>query len=276
MATPEPADPTRVLKPWAPLERLRPVNLQAVIRLVRDYDRTGRALRLIQRHFKPELARYGDLSQAGWWEILADLFNLIEQAGWFAINWEALNQGWAYWQGDPAENGHHLATYLHYIPVRLYGLTAETRFEIPPLELMYALFAEGVDVVSTELLVQVELYDGLDEWREHNRHLAWRWLYDIEADAGRYPEPVRWLPELVRWACGLTRNAILDQHFEPQRLGPWYGWERIEEITTAWRRAKPTIDQGQRLMAWTDADEARLGLLADCLMEGRNYDHLDW
>ena len=53
---------------------------------------------------------------------------------------------------------------------------------------------------------------------------VWERLRAIEADPGRYPEPVRWLPELARYACGRTGNPILDCELDPGGQGPWFSW----------------------------------------------------
>jgi hypothetical protein len=99
-------------------------------------------------------------------------------------------------------------------------------------------------------------------------------LLAIETDPGCYPEPVRWLPELVRWACGKTGNFILDRPASPPYLH--LGWDQLLEVKTAWLRARPLLAQRDRLMRWYEQDPARLTLLADVLMDGKNHDYLDW
>jgi hypothetical protein len=145
------------------------------------------------------------------------------------------------------------------------------------MELMRALLNDPfVEEVSPDLLTAVEIYDGLSDWTEADRETAWERLRAIEADPGRYPEPVRWLPELARWACGRTGNFILDQSFDLNR-GPWLSWQNdLEQVRTAWRRARPVIDQFHRLIDWVEADQSRLTLLTYALMEGTHYDHLEW
>ena len=48
----------RLLKPWALLERLRPVQVVAFQLRLREYERLGLGLRLIQQHFPAALAEY--------------------------------------------------------------------------------------------------------------------------------------------------------------------------------------------------------------------------
>ncbi|MBN1220819.1 MAG: hypothetical protein JXM69_17995 [Anaerolineae bacterium] len=273
--------PGQVIRPRAWLGRLRPVTLTGFQYRLGEYERLGRGLRLIEQYFPAALADDGDLSGKGWWEVLAHLANLVEEADWFTINWPVLNDAWSHWMENPdEERGDHLAVFLHYVPVTLYGFTdTESLFDCPPMELLHALLAEcEIHAVSSQLLIDSELYDHLDEWTPQERESAWRLLQQIEADPGRYAEPVRWLPELARWAGHRTGNVMLDQHFDPYREGPWFTWREpdVEQLKTAWRRAKPVIEVLDRLLAWYEQDHGRLAQLADFLMNGGNCHDLAW
>lgn len=267
------------LRPWAPLLRLRPVKVETLISQLNNYERTIAGLRLIERHFPAALAGYDDLGQTGWWEIVAHLNNLVEESGWWEADWSALNEAWAWWMEDPGENGERLARYLTYIPARHYGLDPETILTFPPLELLHVLLDGTAGVASTDLLIAIELYDGIDQWSETDREAAWALLETIEADPGLYAEPVRWLPELARWACRRTGNHLLDRTFDPDGDGPRLRWAveaEVEQTRSAWRRARPLIAQFKRLMEWYEADTSRLTFLANFLMEGINHEQLDW
>jgi hypothetical protein len=267
------------LRPWAALPRLRPVKVETLTRQLSNYERTVSGLRRVEQHFPEALVDYTDLAQTGWWEILAHLNNLVEEAGWWEVNWAALNEAWAWWMEEPTENGDRLALFLTYIPARHYGLTQETILKYPPLELLYVLLDGAAGVASADLLIAIELYDGIDQWRQTDRDAAWARLHAIEADPGLYPEAVRWLPELARWACRRTGNHLLDREFDPNNDGPWLRWEaesEVEQTRSAWRRARPVIEQFRRLMDWYEADPSRLTLLANFLMEHINHEQLDW
>ena len=112
---------------------------------------------------------------------------------------------------------------------------------------------------------------------ETDREAAWARLHRIEADPGRYPQPVRWLPELARYACGRTGNPILDCELDPGGQGPWFSWAAdLEQVRAAWRRAQPVLAQFRNLITWSEAGSSRLTLLATSLMEGIDYDQLEW
>ncbi|MBE7556815.1 MAG: hypothetical protein HS126_37710 [Anaerolineales bacterium] len=200
--------PNAQLRPWAALPRLRPVKVETLTNQLSNYERTIIGLRLVEQHFPEALADYGDLAQTGWWEILAHLNNLVEEAGWWEVNWTALNEAWAWWMEESKENGDRLAIFLTYIPVRHYGLNQDTILKFPPMELLYVLLDGSVGVASSDLLIAIELYDGIDQWDQADRDAAWARLHAIEADPGLYPEAVRWLPELARWACHRTGNHL--------------------------------------------------------------------
>lgn len=279
---PDPAGgqpPQAQLRPWALLQRLRPVKVETLAAQLSNYERTVIGLRLVEKYFPDALADYGDLAQTGWWEVLAHLNNLVEEAGWWEVNWAALNEAWAWWMEEPKENGDRLALFLNYIPARHYGLNQETILKFPPMELLYVLLDGSAGVASSDLLVAIELYDGIDQWSQADRDGVWDRLHTIEADPGLYAEPVRWLPELARWACHRTGNHLLDRDFDPYHDGPWLNWvseSDVEQTRSAWRRARPVIEQFRRLMEWYEADTSRLTLLANFLMEGINHEQLDW
>jgi hypothetical protein len=275
----DPPEATR-LRPWALLQRLRPIQLATLARQLHTYERLNLGLQLLDHHFPTTLPEYTDLSSTGWWEVLADLVNRVEQAGWFQVNWPALNRAWAYWMEDPEEGGDHLAAFLHYMPVTLYGFSdGETIFDEPVIELLHTLLADcDVQTVSAQLLIDCEIYDDLDDiWRDADRQAAWTLLSQIEADPGRYPEPARWLPELARWACHRTGNVMLDRSFDPHHDGPWFTWaDDLAEIKHAWRRAQPLLKALQRVTAWCEQDNTHIAKLAHFIMEGGSTDELTW
>ena len=180
---------------------------------------------------------------------------------------------------DEDEADSPLANFLHYIPVQLYGFTAEDFYdsENRVYELFWVLLKSDVTPTGTEVLLEAELYDMLDEWTEQDRATIWQRLEGIEADPGQYPEPAQALPSVARWVCGRSGNFMLDQGFDPYSNGPWFTWEEdLYQVREAWQRAKPVLDYGYRLEQWYQKDSSNLSKLAQFLMEGTNYDEFDW
>jgi len=262
------------LRPHALLSRFRPLRLDTLQCRIRYFQRTGLALGLFRTHF-PDQALPPNLPQLDWWQILAIFLDQAEQANWFETDSYLLDQAWATWMEDPTEGGDSMAAFLHYITGRLHGFgPGNTIFDYPPLELMRALFLPEVEAVTAGVMDQAGLDDFIDHWTEADRNRAWQWLNQIETDPGLYHEPTRWLPELVRWACGRTGNFLLDMY--SHRQSGWLRWDDAEEVRVAYRRAQPVMAHLQRLMTWYEQDPARLALLTQCLTKGVNYDHLDW
>ncbi len=202
------------------------------------------------------------------------MISMAGEAGWFPVNWDILNLAWAGWLGfeDESDGGDHLAEFLDCIPVEYYGFTRDELPNFPEMELCRYLFDDFLP--GARLLADVELYDI--DWRAADRAAAWERLREIEADPDPYPEPVRRLPELVRWACGRTGNIILDRAYDPPDDYRFPSWSELEQVKGAWFWARPVIDQHRRLAKWIEADKSRLALLAYALMEGDCYDELEW
>jgi len=274
--------PARVLKPWALLERLRPVRLAAFGRRLGEYDRLRQGLGLLAGHFPEAYQAEANLAEVGWWQPLGRLIGQAEAAGWFEPAWPRLNRAFGQLRRDG--DGRELALYLTYIPVQLYGLSHTQLDEArPALELMHLLLSEcEPQAISERLLTGAGLFDDslgwdlAEIWGQAERRRAWGWLEAIEADPGLYPGPARWLPELARWACHRTGNLLLDQVFGPEQ-GPWFGWaHHLDFIKSGWQRARPVLEAGRRLEAWCEREADHLALLAEILMEGIHYELLDW
>jgi len=276
----------RITRPEALLKRLRPVTAGAATQMLRDATRLYHTLTLLRTHFPAELAESANeaLQPTAWHRPLGLLCSLVEQNHWFPVNWNALNEAWALWMHteDHDDYGDHLAAYIYYIPVEMYGFTDHEKiFEFPPMELLRALLDQNVEAVRSDILVQAELYDALDVWGDRERQSAWARLEEIESDPNRYApsDAVRFLPELARWACARTNNPLLDHHFDPYERGPWFTWaEDLPRVRRWWQRAAPVVEMLHRLMAWYEQDPANLAKLTRFFMEGDTNDltEFDW
>lgn len=280
---PSPRSAGLLIKPWAILYRTRPLKLERLKNHVQEVERLYLALKLLRTHFPHALVEQypGSLKGQFWYQVLAHFLNEVEQHDWFEIDWQPLNEAWQHWlEAGDEENGDHLAVYLHCIPLRMYGFSLDNLHTAPAMELLRILLArEGqVEVVSAQLLIDAEIYDQLEtDWSERHRESIRHLLDQIEADPGAWPEPVRFLPELVRWACGQTNNILLDRQFRPYHNGPWLRWDHhLTDLRGAYRRTKPLRNHLARLTAWVDEDAGRLARLAKFLMHGGSTDDLDW
>lgn len=273
----------RFLKPGAGLARLRPLTVEWVSRRLQGSARLSTALQRLEQCFPGVAAQYADLKEVAWYEILAQLANLIEAENWFEINWPLLNEAWAAWLADDSENGDHLATFLDYVPVVLYGFDHRGElFDYPPLELLHALLAEcELAVISPAMLIYSDLYEAIDSWSHNDRQAAWSRLGRIEADPGRYPEPVRALPQLARWVCHRSGNLILDTAFDAYDplCFSWIPWDDQAQVTalrTAWPMAQRLIPKLNEIMEWYQDDPSTLVALADFLTEDTDDDALQF
>ncbi len=298
----------KFIKPESLLRRLRPGRTVAVGTRLQSYQRLVNALHLLQRlfpavfggegryhtpfrslhrppHSEQEaemLAMADGLLGVSWWEVLTTVILQVQTEEWFDVNWAVLNDAFAQWVADPvANNGNHLAVYLHYLPIKLYGFTEQAEFDYPPIELLHALLSDcGAGTISARTLEQADLYDNDDlaDWDEGDKENMWALLESIESDPGCWPEPVRVLPEIARYSCHLTKNIILDGHFDPyDAQNTWFKWDiHLDSIKVAYRRAKPVLQAFHRLMDWYQADPSRLSHLANFIIYGGNTDALDW
>jgi hypothetical protein len=278
------------LRPWAPLQRLWPVRLTAIKTQLQNCQRAVMGLRLVEQYFPEALDQYGDLAQTTWWDILVDLANRVEDAGWFEIDWDGLNEAWAAWLEQADENGDHLATFLRYIPIRLYGFTREPAaiplFQaepglylefFPPMELLYVLLDPTAAEISSGLRVAAELFDVESAWDELDREAAWERLHAIEAEPAAYPELARRLPVLAKWACGCIDNPILKWSFAVhyQDNGPRFAWDTdVDQARSAWQAAKPMTEHLDQWLVWCRERAENLVSLAEFLTTGKNVERL--
>lgn len=279
-----------LLRPWAFLRRLRPVKVSTLAGRLREWRRSIAGLELLWQHFPDTLRAYDALTEPKWWEILAHLLNQVEESDWFEVDWNLLNIAWAWWMESDVDSetdgGNALAAFLLYLPVKLYGFSqSDLLHSTLPVELLHALLSPQVQAVTSSLLLALEIYDQHFEevWGAAERARAWEILGAVEQNPGRYPEPVRWLPELARWVGHTTHNPILDLAAgtgHPDTADAWppsrFTWANdLAEVQSAWRRARPVIYQLERLERWVEDDASRLNLLYTFFSEG-TYDQLDW
>lgn len=274
--------------PWTLLKFARSPRLGALTRKLREYARTSQVLLLFSKHFPWALKEYKTISQPAWWEMLAHLLNLAETADWFQISWGDFRCGMAVWEEESDDNGNYLANFLEYIPVVSYGFTPESISNYPPMEMMFILLSNSDQVFSAPRLSSVfAQYRLEDEWGPLERQQAWERLQAIENEPEQYPEPLRWLPGLARWACGNSGNPILDapplewdeddsnETQSPQQRPLRFIWDDAERLRKVWGWARPIVEQLKNLLWWINQDETNLVRLFTFFVEG-DYDQLEW
>ncbi len=272
----------KMLKPWALLHRLRPAKIAAVVNVLDDCHYLCRALKLVKLHFPLEYKNYNDLSVIYWPDVLLNLIYLANEDDYFEVDQLMVDGAWDTFLSEGDKSGP--ARFLNELPITLFGFSGQNIFKYPPFELMRFLFLyvdENLGVVSPTLLNALALMpDRLQEqeWDDDDRDFARRNMtYTIEAGPDHYPEPVRWLPQLVRWACGRSNNPILDRTWHPAEWANEFTWDNLPKIRTAWQQAKPVVAQRNRLMKWYEQDKLQnLAYLAYFLMEATHCDYLNW
>jgi hypothetical protein len=289
------APPPGQLKPRAAGPgRLRPLKLRAVGANLRDAFYLAGAFHLLAELFPGALRAYPAVSPVPWTHVIAELYRLIDEAGWFEVS-QTVEARLRHGYNEYPPPGRYLTN----PPVQLYGWRREDIKEWPPLYLMWVLLDPSVsylvrgvtgsgallDEADLTPLIEPGLHAKLAFWTEADRLAAWARLKELEARPRSYPGPPRRerdkvlppakygrtsyfagerlgrLPGLARWACHMTGNLILDNvneaNFGFQDL---WTWADLPEIRQCWRQARPAIDQLRPLMDWYEAD-------ADCLSD---------
>ncbi|MCK6623653.1 MAG: hypothetical protein DPW09_30895 [Anaerolineae bacterium] len=248
-----------VLCPFEVLHLFRPLTLGAACRIFNSDDRRIKALKLIQ-HFFPE--RLWDvLSEDEWVSILRHFLQLVKKQNWFELDWTSMDDAYRWAQEETPETEEdqnnpdwlpqgleYLSMTLDFIPIKCYGFSDDGWHnditEHPPLELLKILLGPGGHEVSSGLIAKLGDSDLLpDDWDEEDKDEAcWR----LETlDASSLPEPLAWLPEMARYACGETGNIFLDKYpdWEDWTEG-WFRWDNsnhLELLRQEWVEAQSAL-----------------------------------
>ncbi len=265
--------PTGFLRPGLALARLGRKNGLVVQTQTTRWRRLGRAGDLIRTHFpeKPVVRANGWMPE--WLAILNQFLIYVEEAGWFEWDYDILNEFYEMAQNDspPLEEVDgpdwwepaglaECAQPLDIIPVRTFGFTIDDwswKGDIgrhPPLALLDGLLGEGQWLFS-EADLDFSIFDKLppitsakDRWRRLNT-----------LDTTSLSEPLCWLPEMARYACGQTGNIIMDTpRTDINWMTDWYHWDNPTDlafIRQQWAETKVIRGRIQMFLEWCEGEE---------------------
>ena len=207
---------------------------------------------------------------------------LVEENDWFEIDWDDYNYGLECLEENDPETVHYLSTLLHYIPIKLYGFKSAFIRLYPPIDLLRVLLSGSDEAAVGSEMLYLAIYN-LSEWGPAQQEAAWSRVHAVEAYPDEYPDWLRSLPGLARWACHRTGNAILDlpppgwgqdgrRTLNPYRLSHHFTWREVDQLRMFWQAAKPLVKSLEAWMSeWNRTGEPYLVNLINFL-EGADYD----
>lgn len=248
--------------------RLQPIRLVVACWAFSPEPRRIMALHLIKQFFPehlPEAFLKGD-----WVDTLWFFLGLVDEQKWFELDWHNLEvlYEWYHQEYAPEPEEEYDSPYwieqvLRRIPARCYGFCPNgDEFDDvtahPPLELLNILLTPGGHQVSSTLrdLVGNERLYAL-EWDKEDQISAWQWLGAQNLE-NSLPEPLCWLLEVARYACGETGNGLLDT--DPCLEGWEYfenSWtaENLEYLQAENQEAQTILEHVRQFEAWARGPE---------------------
>ncbi len=195
------------------------------------------------------------LASPVWQAPLLDLYAAIDGV-YFEVDWPAYE-----------EASQDYPCFVEHLPVTLYGFGEEDFDTHPFLALARALW-HGDDAAWLELENQVwfgSQFKALLTRHVQSRAVAiWDRLHQIETEPLAWPEPLRWLPALVRYSAGATNNALLNRthhvplyHLEDTFV---WTWSDLDLVRGWWVEAKPVVEAAGQLTAWCRDDNSFIAL----------------
>lgn len=255
-------DAGRLLRASAYLTRWRPVHLHRVIRDLRYYFRQGKLLGMVEEFFPETLPEFE--AGWGWLDTLSDFLKLVEEAGWFAIDWKTLDYLWecyAQLGDDDCEDcieSDYLMAFSHFVehmPVRHYNYDEdewlnEILENVPLLALVRGLVDPRYQANISEWLIEYELYDVVSQDID---------LLSLPERCEGQPEPLCHLSLLVKYVRRETGNRLLntavslvDWDFSMWR---WDSPADRAEVKRLSAEAQPEWQKIEALLEWADGPE---------------------
>lgn len=281
-SSPGPDPAPRILNPYQVLTRLRPVKLWPIGKAIFPHLRRVQALFLLRRFFPGDL--WDVLPLDDWTDILRYFLFTIEAKYEIDMDWGTLDDlyQWAMEDSpetdeedeDPAwEPGGYswLAEALRVIPVRCFGWDTEGWNEpqitdYPAMQLLQALLEPGGHEAPPG--GGFAFLEHLGDWDEADKMEALDRLDRL--DVSGLPEPLCWLPELGRYACGETGNDLLDQANGFEKWTGWHTWDELEAVAAQYVEARAVFEKMESFNAWAcpggEGSEERLRLISSLII----------
>jgi hypothetical protein len=206
----------------------------------------------IQTHF-PQVYQQLTLDMfQGWWDILWAFYHLVNEQGWFPLNWQLLQHLWDGWR-NASSDPKYLVHYLVKIPLQVFGVGPFELEEVAILALLHGL------LLNPHLLRAEELSDlgfniAPDDIRSGTLYRRVR-----EAELSHLKPPLCYLGEVALVVAGETENPFLDVYFDYHTLStsqPFF-WDRdVEALREAWTLAEPVASKVTAFLSWFHDDEA--------------------
>lgn len=268
---PDPATTSRLLSSTRMLRRFRPLRLEVMGDALSLGPRRMQALRLVHRHFPDEMPEV--ITHPEWMIILNHFLHLVNDH-WFELDWANIEM-LGYWlrddypeteeeMNDPhweSEVEKLLAKLLEFVPFKCLSFEDELN--------------EDSEVGKSPILnilmdaFKLDSPSGLsqgDTTESRSRKVA-AWQHLTAGDFASLPEPLCWLPEVIKYVSGQTGNTILDKNCDFLNWDEnWYRWDKdLDLVMHLIRQAKEVRARITTFSKWADSDESRLCLIGDLL-----------
>lgn len=270
-ASPYPATAPGLLSSTRILRRFRPLRLETMGKTLNLEPRRIQALRLVYCYFPhkmPEVIAY-----SGWMMILSHFLHQVNDT-WFELDWaniamldyllrddypeteEEIND--PQWESEVEKL---LANLLEVVPFKCLSFEDELNEE-----------SELGKSPSLNMLMGAFKLTGpsdpnLGDTAESRARKVAAWQHLNSGDFSSLPEPLCWLPEVIKYVSGETGNTVLDKNCDFLNWDEnWYRWDKdVDLVMNLIRQAKEVRARITTFSKWADSDESRRRLIGDLL-----------
>lgn len=268
---PDPTITPGLLSSTRILRRFRPLRLEVMCDALSLGSRRMQGLRLVHRYFPYEMPKV--ISHPEWMMILNHFLHLAND-NWFELDWAniAMLDYWLrddYPETEEEMNDPHweseveklLAKLLEFVPFKCLSFEDERNED-----------SEIGKSLILNILMDVFKLDsppGLNvgDTTESSARKVAAWQHLNAGDFSSLPEPLCWLPEVIKYVSGQTGNTVLDKNCDFLNWDEnWYRWDKdLDLVMNLIRQAKEVRARISTFSKWADSDESRLRLIGDLL-----------